>query len=341
MTPQLWIDVTKTGAAKHRSGLTRVTRRLQAEFAGEARAHAWGADIPQGGWYLTAEVFAPGERPGFAAWMQARPAKLAAIYHDSIPLRLPHITWPRAVARHPAYVTMLAGFDRVFAVSQASKEELEGFWKWQGRGGVPPVEVIPLGSDFAGAAPKAKAARPTLLCVGIIEPRKNQGFLLDVAETLWSEGLEFDLHVVGRVNPHFGKPIVSRMEALRAKRGGLIYGGAIGDEALAKLYRESWACVFPTIAEGCGLPLLEALRFGTPCIASNLPSIEENASGGGCVLLPPNDQNAWLAGLRRVLKDPNWRAQLEAAAASRYASLPMWSGTARGLKEKLLPHGQA
>lgn len=334
-TPRLWLDVTKSGAAKHRSGLTRVTQRLQAELGGAARAHPWGTEIPVGGWYLTAEVFAPAERPGFAAWMKERPAKLAAIYHDSIPLKLPHITWPQAVARHPAYVTMLAGYDRVWAVSQASKEELESFWRWQGRRKVPPVDVIALGSDFGGTAPGKKAERPKLLCVGIVEPRKNQSFLAEVAEALWTEGVEFELHVVGRVNPHFGEPIVKQFEALRAKGRALVYEGAVTDEALAKLYRESWACVFPTMAEGCGLPLLEALRFGTPCVASDLPSISENAGGGGAVLLTPNDRLQWISTLRRVLTDAAWRAQLEAEAARRYADLPLWAGTARTVLQAL------
>jgi glycosyltransferase involved in cell wall biosynthesis len=171
--------------------------------------------------------------------------------------------------------------------------------------------------------------------VGIIEPRKNQGFLLDVAEALWAEGQDFDLHIVGRVNPHFGEPIVRRIEAARARGRPVIYEGAITDEALAKRYRESWACVFPTIAEGCGLPLLEALRCGTPCVASDLPSIRENAAGGGCALLAPNDLAAWKEVVGRLLTDAPERARLESEAAGRSAALPTWSGTARAVEAAL------
>src|SRR6185503_18499856 len=90
------------------------------------------------------------ERPGLAAFLDARACRTAAIFHDAIPLRHPHITWPQSVARHPGYMKLLARFDRIWAVSQASANELTGFWHWQGIERPPPVEVLPLGADFDG-----------------------------------------------------------------------------------------------------------------------------------------------------------------------------------------------
>jgi hypothetical protein len=71
-------------------------------------------------------LFSEEERPGFTAWLEARPCRAAAIFHDAIPLKLPQITWPRSVARHPGYLKLLAQFDRIWAVSAASREELTG-----------------------------------------------------------------------------------------------------------------------------------------------------------------------------------------------------------------------
>jgi glycosyltransferase involved in cell wall biosynthesis len=308
-----------------------------------------------GDWYLTAEVFAPGERRGFEAFLARRPCKLAAIYHDSIPLCLPHITWPKAVARHPAYLTMLSQFDRVWAISAASRDELLGFWRWQGRTHFPEVSVLALGSDLgggqlpadpersrgAGTRPNSSAnqadsrSAPRLLCVGILEPRKNQSFLLQVADRLWRESLEFELHFVGRINPHFGKPIVAEIRAMQAKRPGLFYHGAVSDERLQRLYAGAAACVFPTIAEGCGLPLLEALRHGTPCIASDLPSMRENAQGGGCWMLPASGIEAWTAALREFLSEPSCRQGLVQSALLRSSTLPTWSQAALALQSAL------
>lgn len=354
----IWLDVTKTASARQKSGLTRVTTRLREELGREATPSGWrGAKGWEGmtagrEWYLTAEVFSPAERAGFDQFMRDRPLKLAAVFHDAIPLELPLVTWPKAVARHPAYLSMLADFDRVFAVSEASRRKLEGFWRWQGRPVRARLDLLTLGADFlpgagdrpsgSDAAPGVRHGRagppghdfggrkagsnPILLCVGIIEPRKRQDLLLSAAEALWREGLAFELWFVGRVNPHFGRPILKRIRRSRA-----VYQGAVDDAELARCYGQADACVMPTIAEGCGLPLLESLWCGTPCLVSDLPALRENA-GGGCQLVPPDDIAAWTAALRGLLSPDGVRARLKAETAARRAMLPRWADTARMLQ---------
>ncbi len=228
----IFFDTTKTGAAGHRSGLTRVSSRLRTSLGDRAVEASWdsrarrlttatGATPGPPDWFLTSELFSEDERPGFTDFITARSCRTAAIFHDAIPLRHPHITWPNSVARHPGYMKLLARFDRVWAVSQASRAELLGFWQWLGLENLPPVEVQPLGADFNGrprVTSRSAPPGPLLLCVGIIEPRKNQAFLLHVCDALWTAGLNFELHVVGRVNPHFGAPIVAVLPALGQKK---------------------------------------------------------------------------------------------------------------------------
>lgn len=333
----IFFDITKTGAAGHRSGLMRVSRRLRDELGPEATevSWPWAPRTRAEDWFLTAELFSEDERPGFTAFVEARPCRLAAIFHDAIPLKHPYITWPQSVSRHPGYMKLLARFDRVWAVSQASRDELVGFWRWQGLKDTPPVEILSLGADF-NAAPRIvnrPASTPSLLCLGIVEPRKNQSFLLDVCEELWAGGLAFDLNVVGRSNPHFGPPILARMKSLARSRPGLVYHPSADDATVARLYATSRASVFPTIAEGCGLPLLEALWMGVPCVCSDLPVLRENADGGGCVPVALNDRAAWIAALRRVLTDDVFHGQLSQTATSR--PLPTWAETARALAQAL------
>src|SRR5690606_24495603 len=104
---------------------------------------------------------------------------------DAIPMKHPAITWPQSVARHPGYMKMLAGFEKVWAISNASREELAGYWEWLDLSETPAVRVLPLGADLS-RAPRVKArtgrGENGLLCVGILEPRKNQLFLLEVCE---------------------------------------------------------------------------------------------------------------------------------------------------------------
>src|SRR4051812_13662331 len=220
----IFFDVTKAGSAGHRSGLMRVSARLADGLKDVAKEVRWGdwdrKGVRADDWFLTGELFSEEERPGLTAFLEQPPCRLAAIFHDAIPLKHPHITWPQSVARHPGYMKLLSRFDRVWAVSHASREELVGFWRWAGIERVPPVAVLTLGADFNSAprqpaAAMTKTQRAQLLTLGILEPRKNQSLVLDASAELWRSGVFFDLHVVGRVNPHFGKPIVAQLTRLR------------------------------------------------------------------------------------------------------------------------------
>jgi glycosyltransferase involved in cell wall biosynthesis len=154
-----------------------------------------------------------------------------------------------------------------------------------------------------------------------------------VAAALWREGLAFSLHVAGRINPHFGRPIEERLRRLGREFPGLKYEGPADDAALARLYGAATATVFPTRAEGCGLPLLESLWRGVPCVCSDLPVLRENAAGGGCVEARVGDPDAWNLALRNILTDGKLRARLAGEAAAR--PLPTWAGAAAALQSRL------
>jgi glycosyltransferase involved in cell wall biosynthesis len=349
----IYYDTTKMGAAKHRSGLMRLSSRIREELGSLVTEVAWNTEarmfvtgskrvrVPFAttDWLLSVEQFSEAERPGFRAFLADPPCRLAAMFHDAIPVRWPHITWPQSVQRHPEYMKMLASFERTWAISDATRRDFTEFWRWQGVTAKSAPAVIELGADFDGGNrvqrdPIFPAGRPALLCVGIVEPRKNQAFLLDVAEALWRDGLDFEVHVVGRVNPHFGKPIVARMRALQRREGRFQFHAAAGDRELARLYGNARAVVFPTIAEGCGLPLLEALWRGVPCVCSDLAVLRENADGGGCLMAGINDVADWSTKLRTVLTDRDVSARLQREAMAR--PLPRWLNTARTLRDELL-----
>ncbi|HXQ81844.1 MAG TPA: glycosyltransferase [Opitutaceae bacterium] len=336
-------DTTEASSWRHASGLARVSGRLRAELGDAARETRWpgmrGAAGPAD-WVLTPELFSEAERPGFGAFLEERPCRLAAVYHDAIPIKHPGITWPKSVERHPGYMKLLARFDRVWAVSAAGREELLGFWRWQGVAQPPPVDVLPVGADWEGlpraADPAGGAGRrspPRIVSVGILEPRKNQAILLDACGALRQEGLEMELHLVGRVNPHFGGPIAQRIGAMRARWPGLRHHAHMDDAALAGLVRTARATALASIAEGCGLPLLESLWMGVPCLCSDIAPLVENAAGGGCAVVAGNDLAGWREALRRVLTDDAFHARLLSEASAR--PLPTWAGAARVLREAL------
>jgi glycosyltransferase involved in cell wall biosynthesis len=352
----IYYDVTKMRDPRQKSGLARVSGRLRQELADQASLVVWkngefiaATDRAErivfqpDDWLLTVELFGEEERPGFAAWLARRECRRAAVFHDAIPVRWPHITWPQSVRRHPGYMKMLAEFECVLAVSEASRRDLEGFWRWQDAKPQGRTGVIALGADFDGSAwvnpgvesrPGGDRARPSVLCVGILEPRKNQVLLLEVCEGLWAAGLDFDLHFVGRVNPHFGKPVEKKIRRAAKKEHRLYFHEAASDAILARLYATTQVAAFPTLAEGCGLPVLEALWHGVPCLCSDLPALRENADDGGCVIARVNDTGDWSAQLRLLLTNPVLRNQL--AEAARLRELPRWSDTARALRVALV-----
>ena len=335
----IFFDVTKSSSVRHRSGLARLGERLREELGAQAHAASWTEirDRANGtDWFVTAELFSDAERPGFGEFLRSGRCRTAAIFADAIPLKHPKITWPQSVARHPGYMKLLAGFERVWAISHASREELTGYWRWLGLEQVPPVEVLPLGADLS-RTPRVLRRAPGetqgLLCVGILEPRKNQRFLLDVCGELWDGGLNFDLHIVGRVNPHFGAPVVARIETMARTYSGLKYHEAARDQILSELYGRVRATVFPTVAEGCGLPLLESLWHGVPCVCSDLPVLRENADGGGCLTPAVNSQEEWRSALQRILEDNALHDRLSEQAVTR--PLPTWKSAAQLLSAAL------
>ncbi|HEY1793783.1 MAG TPA: glycosyltransferase [Opitutaceae bacterium] len=333
----IYFDTTSASSWHHSSGLMRVSSRLFSELGGLAVPATWPriAELAGAGdWILTPELFSEEERPGFSAFLEGRSCRAAAIFHDAIPLKHPDITWPRSVERHAGYMKLLAKFDRVWAISESSRRDLQGLWDWQGAAGRPPVDLLHLGSDWPGLGrqscrPVAGLA-PRIVSVGILEPRKNQGVLLDAFEELLGGGTVAELHLVGRVNPQFGRPLEARVASLSRRWPGIRHHPKMDDAALAALIMSSRATAFPSIAEGCGLPLLESLWMAVPCLCSAIAPLSENAEGGGCRVVRDGD---WAEAIRSILTDGGGRDALARAAASR--RLPTWSEAAKALASGL------
>lgn len=328
----IFLDVTQASRSAHFSGLNRVSARLRTAGPGAITAvrwREWSGELGPGDCFLTSELFAEEERPGIRAWLARRGGRAVALFHDAIPLRHPGITWARSVGRHAAYVKLLAEFDDVLAVSADSARDLGELWRWQGVVPRARISVIGLGADGLGT-PRGVLPEPApprnVVAVGILEPRKNQTVLLDASEQLWRRGRLFRLTLVGRVNPHFGGPIARRIAALgRAYPGLVVHEARLGDAALAERLAGARCTAFPSLAEGCGLPVLESLWAGRPCLCGDVAAVRESAGGGGCEVLPPHDADAWSRALERLLfDDAHWRARAREATER---PLPRWSGT--------------
>jgi glycosyltransferase involved in cell wall biosynthesis len=302
----------------------------------DARSSRPSQPVP-GEHYFIPELFSEKERPGFGRFLEDAPFRTAALYHDAIPLKFPEYTWPRSVERHPSYLKSLASFQRVFAISECSRRELETYWQWLAIGPTPPVGRIVLGADFLPQRPETGddivAAERLVLAVGILEPRKNQMLLLEVCERLWQENDRFKLVLAGRANPHFSKLIVQKIRALRRAGYPLEHRKAVNDDALGALYRSAYFSVLASRFEGYGLPIQESLWAGTPCLCTDIPVLRECSRGGGCLEFRNNDADSLYDAMKLLLTDENSCQRLRREIINR--SLPTWRSAARQLVDAL------
>ncbi len=143
-----------------------------------------------------------------------------------------------------------------------------------------------------------------------LEPRKNIPFLIRSFIQLINEqpNLDINLVLIGSLR-HKRPEIISLMEELRAYSQRIIFTGYVPDEDLSALYSGAKAFIFPSLQEGFGLPILEAMQCGTPVISSNATSLPEVA-GEAAILINPYDKDELSQAMLNLLSDENLRNEL-------------------------------
>jgi glycosyltransferase involved in cell wall biosynthesis len=243
-----------------------------------------------------------------------------ALFHDAIGLKYPELTPPATVARLPAYLHELLQFDGIAAISEDSAESLRSYWEWLGVKNAPPVQVISPGLDDDHRPTKDASASgrfPRVLCVATIEGRKNHLALLEAAESLWQDGLRFELELIGLPRNETAAPALALIETLRQAGRPLSCHGSVSETALHAAYARCSFTVYPSLIEGFGLPVLESLRHGKPCICSARGALGESAREGGCLALDTVDAESLGGAMRRLLSHPIEIAALAQAAGAR------------------------
>ena len=265
--------------------------------------------------FLTAEVFSPAVA---ASLPDVFPR--VAVFHDAIALRFPELSPAGTVARFPGYLQELLRFDGIAAVSDESRESLLAYWRWLGVSNPPPVKTISLGVDLPPAADLPAAAcagTPVVLSVGTLEGRKNHLALLEACELLWTRGEKFALHLVGSAHRQTGALALAKLRALQLAGRPLRYDGPLPDAALDAAYAACAFTVYPSLAEGFGLPVIESLARGRPCVCSASGSLGELSRGGGCLALAAVDATSLAAAIAQLLAAPATLAALSATARAR------------------------
>lgn len=237
------------------------------------------------------------------------------IAYDMIPVVSATTVPADETTRFLDYLSFVKHAHLAVAISEATAEEFRGFTSALAPQGLEGPEVVAVSlpmarPDTSGHGPTATMDKPIVLCVGSIEPRKNQFAVLAASEQLWAQGVSFRLMFIGGGST---QPVAALERALaKARRRGhdvaLLSG--VADAELESAYRSATLTVFPSLHEGYGLPVAESLAYGVPVVTSNFGATAEVAKNGGCVLVDPRDDAAIAAAMFDILTNESLRAEL-------------------------------
>jgi glycosyltransferase involved in cell wall biosynthesis len=258
--------------------------------------------------------------------------RYAMVCFDLIPIRFGRFYKERDRAVFAAYFREALHFvDRFICISEATARDLRDFARRE-EAAAPWVRVEPLGAEppkkASGRLPDGLETKHYALYVSTIEPRKNHALLYRVWLRLLDQGIPqaagFKLVFVGRRGWDTDELIAAFSSDARV-RDSLVHLTGVDDGALAELYGSAAFCMYASIYEGFGLPVIEAFSYGRAVIASRGGSIPEVVGDlGPC--LDPADEEAWLATMAQWITDPAVVEAYEAKLTGFRA--PTWSQVA-------------
>lgn len=343
-TDRLRVGLDVSAVASGSTGVARYARMLLHELGARddvtVRAFALGrgerpADLELAGGRLPLRVVRTGwriaQRPRAEHWtgpidvfhstdMVPAPSRapLVLTVHDALALTMPGVYGPRYVRIAEAQRRMASQATVIVTHAEANIDELV-------RMGYAPRErfvvAAPGPREFTGAS-EPVVEGPYLLGIGLLTPRKGFQTLIEAGSRLGSACPPILI-----VGPDSWETDVVRAAAERFGMTDRVqFLGFVDDSTVERLIRNATIFCHPSVAEGFGMPCLEAMALGAPVLAADIPTVREIADGT-VELVPPNDPAALAAALETLLADPARRADLAARGLARAADFT-WAGMA-------------
>jgi glycosyltransferase involved in cell wall biosynthesis len=294
----------------------------------DARAQAARtlAGIPAGSSVLV-DGLAFGALPGEIE-REARRLRLLALIHHPL-ARETGLESNVAARLEASERRALAAVARVVVTSRQTAEGLADY-------GVPSerISIVEPGTDPAPLARGSAGGVVELLCVATLIPRKGHAILLDALQTL--AHLPWRLTCVGSASRD--RDTATRLCELTRARGWtdrVELAGEVGHDLVDAHYDRAHVFVLPTLYEGYGMVVAEALARGLPVVSTacgGIPDLVDKSSG---LIVPPGDVDALAAALSRVVGDAAFRGALKAGAAAARERLPTWDDAAARMEAAL------
>ncbi len=256
--------------------------------------------------------------------------RFVVVSHDLIPLRFLKALSP-LTPYHRYYVPqVLKQAQHIICNSQATAEDIINFYQIPAR----KITTILLGYDrehFHPAQEKSPEKQPYFLYLGRHDPYKNLHRLIASFAEIPNRG-EYQLWLAGPVDRRY-TPLLQTQVAELGITQQIKFLNYVSYHELPKIIHGAIALVFPTLWEGFGLPVLEAMACGTPVITSNLSSLPEVA-GEAAILINPYNITEITAAMQMIAEDLQMRSHLSTQGINR-ASQFSWEKTGLATAEVL------
>ncbi len=278
-----------------------------------------------GEWLLVPEITVPPVPPGsdMATLGRSLGMRTAAIFYDLIPERMPEVYPPEALANLRAYWRTFDQVDMALPISWTAAADLRRYLAGHGFS-VPRIVPCPLAGDLPGAprertvkAPPTAGEPLRLLAVGTWEPRKNYPRLLRALAKARHLGpvRAIELTIVGRrADYHL---LDREIEVLARMLGGVDLRAHVSDDELLSLFEASHATVYGSSEEGFGLPVLESLWRGLPCLCHEGSAMAELSAGGGVLAVDMRNDTAIARGMVQLAGEPRLLERLARQTVAR------------------------
>ena len=259
-----------------------------------------------------------------------------AIFYDTIALKFPEYTPNKTVNRFPEYLNELITFDGIAAISEDSKISLLEYWlKHYPKTVYPKIKTISLASNTVSKQSIMVNQKinsciiPKILFVSTIEGRKNHKNLLDAAKQLWDSGLNFKLELIGLLNKETGQIVLNYLNNLQNQGYPVKWLGPVDEKKLQQSYQGCYFTIYPSLYEGFGLPVLEGLSYGKPCVLTPGGALKEIAKEGGCLVTKDFSSFSIAKSIKKLILEPKLYNKLKKEAL--YRSTRTWNDYAEEL----------
>ncbi len=217
-------------------------------------------------------------------------AKVATLVYDLIPITHPQFVGQKRCNSFRDYLLeAVDSSDIMVAISKTVRRELDEYLaNIINLDEIPHTASFRLGGEFCPTPGKPRddlrnlfdSEQAPFLMVGAFDPRKNHHFLLDAFDQIWNDGGDANLCLVGRFGARCGD-VAERIQKHRLLNQRLFVFDDVSDSELHYCYSNARAVIFPSIVEGFGLPIVEALAFGKTVFASNT-AVHREVGGDSC-----------------------------------------------------------